>query len=83
MIENYEAFMAHLRRTGRLKLLPRVLRELKTHEAVEHRLSPKKETAKENPSLVSGWRTLENGVLTDRTGKRALIALYKNIIRRA
>ena len=41
---------------------------------------PKKETAKENPLLISGWRTIENGVLTDHTGKGALIAIYKNII---
>jgi hypothetical protein len=81
MIKDYDAFIAHLKRTGRLKLLPRVLRELKVLEARELRLSQKKETAKDNPSLISGWRTLENGILTDHTGKRALIALYQNITR--
>lgn len=80
MIKDYEAFIAHVTRTGRLKLLPRVLRELRIEEIRAKKLTLKKETVTENPSLISGWRTLENGILTDRTGKSALIAIYKNII---
>lgn len=80
MIKDYPAFIAHLKRTGRLKLLPSVLRELRVEEARAKRNAPRKETAAENPSLISGWRTLENGVLTDNTGKSALIDIYKKII---
>lgn len=80
MIADYDTFIAHLRATGRMKLLPEVLRELRTEAARAKKMSGKKETAKENPALISGWRSIENGVLTDRTGKRALIAIYKNII---
>ena len=80
MITNYEQFIAHLQRTGRMKLLPRVLRELQEEEARVHRFASKKETVHENPSLISGWRQIENGVLTDRSGKKALLDIYKNII---
>ena len=80
MITDYIKFIAHLRRTGRMKLLPYVLQELRTEAARAKRLSPKKETAKQNPSLISGWRQIENGVLTDYTGKRALLDIYRNII---
>jgi hypothetical protein len=80
MIKNYDAFIAHLKRTGRLKLLPLVLRELREAEDRAKKFGVKKETVKENPSLISGWRSIENGVLTDRTGKKALLDIYKNII---
>ncbi len=80
MIKNYDTFVEHLRRTGRLKLLPRVLRELHLEEVRAKKFSSKVETVEENPSLISGWRTIENGVLTDHTGKRALLDIYKNII---
>lgn len=80
MIENYPAFIAHLRRTGKLKLLPRVLRELKNEAARASKLAPKKETSTTHPALISGWRTLEDGVLADHTGKSALIDIYKKII---
>jgi hypothetical protein len=79
MITDYDAFIAHLRKTGRMKLLPRVLRELRIEAARAKNVSPKKETAKENPALISGWRTLENGILTDHTGKQALLDIYKKI----
>lgn len=32
-----------------------------------------------NPSLVSGWRAREGGRLIDRSGKRALIDIYRRI----
>ena len=79
MIQDYDTFIAHLRRTGRMKLLPLVLRELKVEAIREKKLSPKKETAKQNPSLISGWRQIEKGVLTDKTGKQALLDIYKKI----
>lgn len=80
MIKDYEKFVAHLKRTGRMKLLPQVLRELRREKARAEKSAPRTETAENNPSLISGWRTLENGMLTDRTGKSALIDIYKNII---
>jgi hypothetical protein len=80
MIKDYGAFIAHLKRTGRMKLLPRVLRELRREEAHAKRTAPKRETSADNPSLISGWRTLEGGTLTDHTGKSALIDMYRNII---
>jgi hypothetical protein len=76
----YKELVAHLEKTGRMKLLPRIARELKVRVAREAALAPRKETAKQNPSLISGWRSIENGVLTDRTGKRALLDIYKNVI---
>ena len=33
-----------------------------------------------NPSLVSGWRVQGHGKLVDRSGKRALVEIYKKII---
>jgi len=80
MINDYHAFITHLKRTGRIKLLPLVLRELKVRAARAKKLAPMMETVSENPSLISGWRKLENGILTDNTGKRALIDIYKKII---
>jgi hypothetical protein len=80
MITNPEAFIAHLKRTGRLKLLPLVLRELYREEARAKKSAPRTETVEENPALISGWRTLENSMLTDHSGKSALIDIYKRII---
>lgn len=81
MIKDADQFIAHLQKTGRLKLLPQVLRELRVAEARRAKLAPKKETAQENPSLISGWRSIENGVLKDRSGKGALVDIYRNITR--
>jgi hypothetical protein len=80
MIRDYETFVQRLKATGRVKLLPKVLRELREAEARAKKMSGRKETAEENPSLISGWRTIENGILTDRTGKSALVDIYKKII---
>ncbi|HEX5774872.1 MAG TPA: hypothetical protein VFY28_02860 [Candidatus Paceibacterota bacterium] len=33
-----------------------------------------------NPALIRGWRGRANGILVDRSGKKALIELYRNII---
>lgn len=33
-----------------------------------------------NPDLVSGWRIRNNGTLIDRSGKSALVNIYKNVI---
>lgn len=33
----------------------------------------------ENPMLVTGWRMRSHGILTDHSGKRALIELYRRI----
>jgi len=79
MIKDYPKFIEHLKATGRMKLLPQVLRELKEAEAREKLLAPRTESAKDNPELISGSRTLANGTLTDTTGKQALIDIYKKI----
>ncbi len=79
MITDYSAFIERLRATGRMKLLPQVLRELKISIAREQKLAPKTETAKQNPSLISGSRTLANGTLEDTTGKQALLEIYQRI----
>lgn len=94
--------VAHLKRTGREKLLPRIARELhrldaraeafgellevaspheKTHaerEAKELGISAK---AQVNESLVSGWRARTGSRVIDRSGKRALLDLYRQITR--
>ncbi|MGB4076533.1 MAG: hypothetical protein WBK28_02400 [Minisyncoccia bacterium] len=80
MTLTFDTLHKHLTRTGRLKLLPHLLRELKEKEARDAKRAPKKETAKAHPSLLSGWRSIENGLLIDRTGKRALLEIYKNSI---
>lgn len=76
----FEQLMAHLKRTGKVKLLPSLLGELRKRAERERVRAPKKETAQENPSLISGWRSFENGMLTDRTGKRALLEMYQRSI---
>lgn len=37
------------------------------------------EHASVNHSLISGWRAQSKGLLADRSGKRALLDLYRNI----
>ena len=32
-----------------------------------------------NKSLISGWRAQKAGMLVDRSGKRALVDIYKNV----
>ena len=78
-MKDVSALIEHVKRTGRLKLLPAVLRELRMNAARQTRLSTRVETVADNPSLLCGSRTIENGTLTDRTGKSALIEIYKKI----
>jgi F0F1-type ATP synthase delta subunit len=96
--------MAHLKETGREKLLPRILREYRRIEAraqtfgEELEVASDKEAAKAsteakslgitakptvNPALVTGWRARSGSRLIDRSGKRALIDLYRQIARNA
>lgn len=35
-----------------------------------------------NESLISGWRERSAGTLRDRSGKTALVEIYRNIIRK-
>jgi F0F1-type ATP synthase delta subunit len=95
-----DTLVAHLRETGRLKLLPRILRELKRLDARATTLSETLEVASEsekaaatkeakemgitaeptiNTDLVSGWRAQTGSRIIDRSGKRALLDLYKRI----
>jgi len=78
---DYDTLTAHLKRTGRMKLLPRILKELQVREAKTRALTSRKETVKDRPDLISGWRSIENGILTDRTGKRALLDIYQRIVK--
>jgi F0F1-type ATP synthase delta subunit len=50
MTTDYKTLIAHLRHTGRMKLLPQVLRELRTQAAREALLAPKVEVAHEKES---------------------------------
>lgn len=79
MSSDYDTLIAHLKRSGRLKLLPRILRELRMQQAREVSRELSRETALENPSLIFGWREIRDGVLTDTTGKRALIDIYQRV----
>ncbi|MDB5245015.1 MAG: hypothetical protein JWN90_120 [Parcubacteria group bacterium] len=93
-----------LQSRGRMKLLPRILAELKKLEAGSGDATSFIEVATEkekaaatafahdlgiktdvvvNSSLISGWRVLGNGTLTDRSGKRALIDIYRSITQHA
>jgi len=90
----------NLHETGREKLLPRILRELKRIDARAEsfgeslevasdaeRTSAQKEArelgistdAHVNAELVSGWRARSGSRVIDRSGKRALIELYRRI----
>lgn len=90
----------HLEHTGRLKLLPRILKELTRLEANAARTRDRIEIASEVdradaletarslgiiaeptlvPELASGWRAYGKGSLIDRSGKRALLDLYRSI----
>ncbi len=95
--------IAHLGQTGRMKLLPAILRDLRTKEQRNKAVEASVEVAREadakralagakeagiaaekatvNPSLLSGWRARSGGTLVDRSGKRQLIELYRNITR--
>ncbi|MDB4992442.1 MAG: hypothetical protein JWL75_687 [Parcubacteria group bacterium] len=95
-----DTLIAHLRETGRMKLLPRILLELKRIDAragtlmeslevaSESEISEATKEAKElginanatvNKDLVSGWRARTGSRIIDRSGKRALLDLYKRI----
>jgi F0F1-type ATP synthase delta subunit len=99
--EAFEKLRAHLSETGRLKLLPALLRELKTlnersqarsallevastQDAPAAEEAAKREgivaTAVVNPALITGWRLTTGDTLIDRSGKRALVDLYRSIV---
>ena len=93
----------HLKTHGRLKLLPAILRDVRTTHMRRQGLLPSLEAATEkegiaakkaavaegvetretviNPSLIRGWRARTGGILIDRSAKRSLIELYRNITR--
>jgi F0F1-type ATP synthase delta subunit len=95
--------LAHLKAEGRMKLLPGILRELRSMQVREDKLAPVLEIANEkekstatkeakeagvettyvvvNDRLISGWRARSGSALIDRSGKQALIDIYKNIVR--
>lgn len=96
----FKKIIAHLKESGRMKLLPQLLRELKTQakrkqarepmlevasgaEAKEAETASTKEgvavNASINPDLISGWRLTTADTLIDRSGKRALIDLYRKV----
>lgn len=94
----------HLKESGREKLLPRILRELRrieartksldeilevasTHEKPQAQRAAKEygitEHAQVNPSLITGWRARKGSRIIDRSGKRALLDLYRRIVSNA
>ncbi len=96
-----DTLVAHLKASGRMKLLPGILAELNAnakrgamvadtvevaHEADAHVALAEAKTlgviaskAHVNHTLLSGWRAKSKGTLVDRSGKRALIDLYRKI----
>ena len=96
-----DTLVAHLQESGRMKLLPGILAELKASGARNASIAPSVEVAHEhdahaaltsakaggidapkahvNHTLLSGWRARNKGTLIDRSGKRALIDLYRKI----
>ncbi|MDB5237336.1 MAG: hypothetical protein JWL88_438 [Parcubacteria group bacterium] len=96
-----DQLFAHLKATGRMKLLPGIARELQKAQMlarstdalveVAHagesagalaeaaKLGITAEHAHVNPSLIRGWRARQGSTLIDRSGKRALIDLYRRI----
>lgn len=88
-----------LRARGELKLLPAIVRALKSRAERSSGISARVEVAREkdadaalaaakragievsiahvNPALISGWRAYGAGTLVDRSGKRALVELYR------
>lgn len=98
--EVFRRLTEHLRATGRMKLLPQLLSELRRLEkrnaahlpvleaATEKERGEAEAAAKEvgvstraviNPDLVTGWRLVGANILIDRSGKRALLDLYRAI----
>ena len=92
--------VAHLKETGREKLLPRIGRELGRIEAraqsfgellevasTKEKVQAEREAkalditvhAHVNKALVSGWRARKGSRIIDRSGKRALLELYRQI----
>lgn len=89
---------AHLEVTGRMKLLPGILRELRAQVKHARKQAPVLEVASTdeeararaeganaktvvvNEALVSGWRERSGSSLTDRSGKTALVEIYRNIV---
>lgn len=97
-----EGLIDHLKREGRMKLLPGILRELRMHQARSQKHAPVLEVASVaereeavhaastvgisavdavvNPTLISGWRARSGTKLIDRSGKAALVNIYRNIV---
>lgn len=98
--ELVKQLVAHLKETGRLKLLPHIARELKRIEARAETFDEHLEVASEreiaqaereanelgmhakaqvNEDLISGWRARSGSRVIDRSGRRALLDLYRQI----
>ena len=93
--------VVHLKAAGRMKMLPKILAELKTLAAREAVKAPFLEVASEsekahalkevetqgiekphtvvNHDLIHGYRVRAHGTLVDRSGKQALVSIYKQI----
>ncbi len=99
--ELVKKLVAHLKETGREKLLPGIARELnrlgarkaafgETLEVASAAEAPRAEqearelgitaAARVNGNLVSGWRARAGSRIIDRSGKRALLDLYRTIV---
>ena len=63
MITDYAAFVAHLKRTGRMKLLPKVLRELRVQEAREKLRQPLVEVASEGEAAFALKAASASGIV--------------------
>lgn len=96
----FKKLMAHLKESGRIKVLPQLLRELRTQDERQRSRGPLLEVASEeeaenaeseakkkgvtakavvNPTLIRSWRLTTVDTLIDRSGKSALIDLYRKV----
>jgi len=96
----FKKLMQHLKESGRLKVLPQLLRELRTQAERQSSRGAVLEVASEgetkaaeteakkegisakavvNPTLIRGWRLTTADTLIDRSGKSALIDLYRKV----
>lgn len=65
MINDYEKFIEYLRTTGRLKLLPKILMELKINEAKESQRRVKTEIARQDDEADAKKAMSSYGIETE------------------
>lgn len=79
ILTELRAYEARLRKSG---ALVEAASEKEAHTALAEakKFGIEAEKAIINPSLIRGWRARSGGTSVDRSGKSALIELYRNIV---